>query len=174
MVGTLSAFATVQRIRAERNVLMSADGAGQTEVPMKYTFSGPFTEVMWEARNQAILLGHHEVLPGHLIAGLGTWSDGRLAGVLAALQLHPDLPAATPDAIRDRDDPAFEVRELPYSGRTRSVLERSIATARGRGEHLVGLEHLVVALEGERTRDSTPGRSARIEKALVDVREALG
>jgi hypothetical protein len=134
-------------------------------------FAGDARQAVVEAQSEARELRHNYVGTEHLLLGVLRLPETRAAKALATLDISLDTVREHVVAIigRGSDDPPIE---MPFTPRSKKVLEAALRQALMSGEPESGSEHLLTALVGERE-----GIAAQILEELgaeeADVRRAL-
>jgi len=116
-----------------------------------YNFTEEVRQVLSRARTEAAQLGHEYVGSEHLLLGLIADSEGAGVAVLSnlGLQTH-DLRRAIEDIVTKGKAAAVSGDpSLPYTSRSKKVLELSMTAARNLGDDYVGAEHLLLGLINE-------------------------
>jgi len=117
-----------------------------------YNFTEEVRQVLSRARSEAAQLRHDYVGTEHLLLGLIADSAGVGVAVLSDLGLQTDelrraiegiVPKGKSAAVSGGDP------SLPYTSRTKKVLELSMTAARNLGDDYVGAEHLLLGLINE-------------------------
>lgn len=114
-----------------------------------YNFSERCRRNLAAAREEAQRLHHEYVGTEHILLGLVRDEDGVVAVVLDSLGLDPDAIRRRIDEIVKRGTSENTVPDLPYTSRSKKVLELAMMEARDLGHSYVGPEHLLVALARE-------------------------
>jgi ATP-dependent Clp protease ATP-binding subunit ClpC len=112
-----------------------------------YNFTERVRKVLAQARDEAVALGHSYVGCEHILLGLLD-DDGVASVVLQNLGL--DLSHATTvlkQALKPGDVAArANTRDLPYTSRSKRVIELSMSEARELQHSYVGTEHLLLGI----------------------------
>lgn len=115
-----------------------------------YNFTERIRAVLATARIESARLHHEYVGTEHLLLALVREGDGGGANVLRALNI--DLDAVTrrvEDTVRRGDAQQASTGDMPYTSRSKKVLELTMVAARELGHSYVGTEHLLLGLVRE-------------------------
>jgi ATP-dependent Clp protease ATP-binding subunit ClpC len=110
------------------------------------------------AQEEARAFGHGSVAPEHLLLGVLGVEDGAAARALAGFGLTAERGRADVERITGRGSQAPH-GSLPFTPRSRAVVEQALREAMSLGNDEVGTEHMVLALLGD--RDGVAGRVLR-------------
>jgi prophage maintenance system killer protein len=97
------------------------------------------------AKEEAWLLGHNWVGTEHLLLGLLYEGNGVAARALSSLGVSLDDVRAGVEEIIGRGDRSHK-GDIPFTPRSKKVLELSLREALGLGHHYIGTEHILLAL----------------------------
>jgi ATP-dependent Clp protease ATP-binding subunit ClpC len=113
-------------------------------------FTDPAREVVILAQDEARALGHNHIGTEHVLLGLLRQEDGIAASVLESLHVTIDEVRAQVERIPGQGEDVTTGR-MPFSPRTKKVLELSLREALALGHNHIGPEHILigVAREGE-------------------------
>lgn len=116
-----------------------------------YNFTNAVRSVLQAARDEAISLDHEFIGTEHILLGLLRTEVGVPAAVLGALGVSvDDVRKATLDGL-PRGKPGKAIGpDLPYTSRSKKVLEEAMSEARDLRDFSVGTEHLLLGLFRER------------------------
>ena len=113
----------------------------------RYTPDG--RQAMVRAQEEARALGHSSVGPEHLLLGLLAVPEGAGARALAQLGLDEARARAEVERIAGRGSRVSH-GSVPFTPRTRGVVEAALREAMSLGHEEVGTEHVLLALVGDR------------------------
>jgi DNA-binding transcriptional regulator YhcF (GntR family) len=116
---------------------------------MNYNFTVGVRQSLARARDESVRLRHHFVGSEHILLGL--LPDESIRAKLRALGVAPAEVKAAVEAKVPPGSAAPNPAELPYTARSKRVLELSMSAARGRNDSEVRPEHLLIALIREET-----------------------
>jgi len=113
-------------------------------------FTDQARRVVVQAQEQARSLGHDHIGTEHILLGLLSEGEGLAAQALAALEISLD-------AVRDQvveivgEGTSQQSGHIPFTPRTKKVLELSLREAQRLGDDSIGTEHILLGLvrEGE-------------------------
>src|SRR5262250_2567666 len=113
-------------------------------------FTDQARRVVVQAQEQARSLGHDHIGTEHILLGLLSEGEGLAAQALAALEISLD-------AVRDQvveivgEGTSQQSGHIPFTPRTKKVLELSLREAQRLGDSYIGTEHILLGLarEGE-------------------------
>ncbi len=113
---------------------------------MNYNFTAEVRESLACAREEAIRLQHDYVGTEHLLLGLLSSGETRAKSIFG--QLSIDLAKLQREIERQLREGkgARKLGELPYTSRSKKVLEYTMDEARRQGSRWVGTEHLLLGL----------------------------
>lgn len=112
-----------------------------------YNFTERTRAVLGRARDEAVALGHEYVGTEHILLALAADPDGVSAAVLANLGVDAEqLREQTLAIVKPASRPGGTGPDLPYTSRTKKVLELSMAEAHELQHAYVGTEHLLLGL----------------------------
>ena len=112
-----------------------------------YNFTERVRKVLAMAREEAERLRHEYVGTEHILLGLIREGAGVAAEVLKNMNADLDKIRRTIEAIvTSGKAAALTGPDLPYTSRSKKVLELSMAEARDLGHNYVGTEHLLLGL----------------------------
>ena len=141
-----------------------------------YNFTGRVRNVLAFAREESTRRNHEYVGTEHLLLGLIREGEGVAAAVFA--NLHVDLDAVTA-LIEKTVTPGKSNRsegDLPYTTRSKKVLELAMSEARELNHSYVGTEHLLLGLLREETGIAAQvltHSGLRADAARVEVKRLL-
>jgi Clp amino terminal domain, pathogenicity island component len=108
-------------------------------------FTDRARRVVCLAQEEARLLRHNYVGTEHLLLGLLHEGEGVAAGALASLGISlADVRGQVEEMIGHGQNPVSG--HIPFTPRTKKVLELSLREALAMGHHYIGTEHLLLAL----------------------------
>ncbi len=113
-------------------------------------FSQGARDALMLALDEANRLGHEYVGTEHLLLALLRAPDATSVELLARLSVDVDELRSTVDRIVTGGKTAGCSAELPYTSRSKQVLELSMAAASELGHPCAGTEHLLLGLVRER------------------------
>lgn len=112
-----------------------------------YDFTDRVRSVLHMAREEAARLNHEYVGTEHILLGLLREGDGVAAAVLTNLGVEPDrIRRMIEDTVKMGDSTRADGPELPYTSRSKKVLELAMMAARDLHQSYVGTEHLLLGL----------------------------
>jgi ATP-dependent Clp protease ATP-binding subunit ClpC len=113
---------------------------------MDYNFTDRVREVLSDAREEARQLRHDYIGTEHILLSLTRAKEGVAAAVLEKLNADPEaIREQVADKVRPGRD-GNRTGDLPYTSRTKKVLEFALAESREMGHPHIGTEHLLVGL----------------------------
>ena len=127
-------------------------------------------QAMVRAQEQARALGHGSVGPEHLLLGLLAVPEGAAARALGELGLDEARGRAAVERIAGRGSRVSH-GSLPFTPRSRAVLDAALREAMSLGHEEVGSEHVLLALLADRE-----GIAGRVLEAVAHpgvVRDAV-
>jgi ATP-dependent Clp protease ATP-binding subunit ClpC len=99
------------------------------------------------SQEEARRLGHNYIGTEHILLGLIGEKTGTAGRALQALGVELDAARAQVEQIIGRGDPAHPPSgHMPFTPRTRQVLELASGESRDLGDNYIGTEHLLLAL----------------------------
>lgn len=129
-------------------------------------------QVVVKAQDEARKLDHNYIGTEHLLLGLLVEGDGLAFRTLSDFGLTIQDARRSVREIVGRGDPDTYHERIPFTPRSKSVIERSLVEAMSLGQNYVGTEHLLLAMARE-----DAGVAARIfldyELPPDQVREAV-
>ena len=120
------------------------------------------------ARQEAARLNHDYIGVEHLLLGLIKMREGLAIDILRGLEVDLDSLRLELEKIIESGPSTLTVGEIPFTPRSKKVLELAVDEARNLGHNYVGTEHLLLGLirEGE-------GIAARVLEGMgVDLERA--
>jgi ATP-dependent Clp protease ATP-binding subunit ClpC len=111
-----------------------------------FNFTERLRKVLGLARDLARARNHEYVGTEHLLLGLVEEGEGVAAAAIEALGVELPKLAERIDGVIKRGSSTVEAVDLPYTSRTKRVLELAIASARDLHHDYVGSEHLLLGL----------------------------
>jgi ATP-dependent Clp protease ATP-binding subunit ClpC len=115
-----------------------------------YNFTEEVRQVLSRSRGEATRLRHEYVGSEHLLLALIADRDGAGVTVLSDLGVDADaLRGAIEEIVKTGKAPVSADQSLPYTSRSKKVLELSMIAARNLGDDYVGTEHLLLGLINE-------------------------
>ncbi|HEY9226464.1 MAG TPA: Clp protease N-terminal domain-containing protein, partial [Gemmatimonadaceae bacterium] len=115
-----------------------------------YNFTERVRRVLAAAREEAVALSHEYVGTEHMLLGLLRERDGVAHAVLDKLDVDGDkLRDLILFTVKKGQSSPGERRDLPYTSRSKKVLELAMAEARTLEHSYVGTEHLLLGLIAE-------------------------
>ena len=99
-----------------------------------------------EAHNSAAQLGHNYIGSEHLLLGLIREGSGVAARALEGAGITEDIAEEKVIELIGSGEPLNPVREVPFTPRTKRILEISAAEARRLGHNYIGTEHILMAI----------------------------
>ena len=113
---------------------------------MNYNFTDRVRKVLAMAREEAIRLQHDYVGTEHILLGLIREGEGVAATVLTNLDVDLEqIHERVEESVR-KGKATIALGELPYTSRSKKVLEFAMAEARDFNHSYVGTEHLLLGL----------------------------
>ncbi len=135
-------------------------------------FTDHARKVMGLAREEALRLGHDYIGTEHILLGLIEERSGVAADVLKILDVDLKNIRQEVEKLVSHGTTTVTMGQVPFTPRTKKVLEFTLEEAVGLGHHYLGTEHLLLGLIREQE-----GIAARvlqnINVCLGDVREAV-
>jgi cyanate lyase len=134
--------------------LSSALGVSKQAAHKRFTGSGPmfqrFTDrarkIIVNAEEQARGLGHANVEPEHVLLALAQAQEGLATQALAQLGVTYDQLLEKVVEHTPRNADAALPSKIPFSGRSKNLLQATLEEALGLGHNYIGTEHMVLAL----------------------------
>ena len=115
-----------------------------------YNFTEEVRQVLARARVEANRLGHEYVGTEHLLLAVIADADGMGAAVLRDLGVQTDDVQRAIDGIVTKGNASVPAdQSLPYTSRSKKVLELAMSAAQNLGDDYVGAEHLLLGLINE-------------------------
>lgn len=116
-----------------------------------FNFTDRVRTVLQMSREQAQRLHHEYVSTEHILLGIIQEGHGVAFAMLAAAGVDPDaVRARIAEVVRPGRSADASSPELPYTSRSKKVLELAMVEARERGHSYTGTEHLLVGLAREK------------------------
>jgi len=115
-------------------------------------FTDQARRVVVQAQEEARLLGHNYIGTEHILLGLLSEHEGPAAQVLSSLGVSLDLDAAREQVVEIAGaGTGQQSGHVPFTPRTKKVLELSLREAQRLGDDHIGTEHILLGLvrEGE-------------------------
>jgi len=120
------------------------------------------------ARQEAGRLNHDYIGVEHLLLGLIKMGEGLAVDILRGLGIDLDSLRLEVEKIIKSGPSTLTVGDLPFTPRSKKVLELAVDEARNLGHNYVGTEHLLLGLVRERE-----GIAARVLESMgVDLEKA--
>jgi ATP-dependent Clp protease ATP-binding subunit ClpC len=117
---------------------------------MNYNFTDRVRKVLAMAREDAAKLSHDYVAAEHFLLGMLRENEGVGVTILQHLDIDlRDLADRLRAALKPGTATIGKVGEIPYTSRTKKVLEYAMAEARELGHAHVGTEHILLGLVRE-------------------------
>ncbi|MBC8087542.1 MAG: hypothetical protein H7Z40_09755 [Phycisphaerae bacterium] len=143
-----------------------------------YNFTARIRNVLSMAREEAARLDHEYVGTEHLLLAIVREGEGVATAVLQALgaDLRDIKQAVEKNVRRGNHDPEASP-DLPYTTRSKKVLELTMAEAEKLQHSYVGTDHLLLGLiaEGKGVGAQVLAEAGiTYEKALAETRRQLG
>jgi DNA-binding transcriptional regulator YhcF (GntR family) len=113
---------------------------------MNFAFTDRTRKVLAMAREEAARLQHDYVGTEHILLGLIREGEGVAVAVLTKLSAAPQQVRERIETIVRRGKAEVGNRDLPYTSRSKKVLEFAMAEARALNHSYVGTEHLLLGL----------------------------
>jgi ATP-dependent Clp protease ATP-binding subunit ClpC len=129
-------------------------------------------EAIFLAKDEARLLRHNYIGTEHLLLGLIRQETGLAAHVLASLEITLDEVRSIVATIPGSDE--LESGEIPFTPRTKKVLDQALEEADSLGHEHVGTEHILLGLvrEGEGVANQILGHlgadGENVRQAVID------
>src|SRR5438045_94548 len=115
-----------------------------------YNFTDRVRKVLQMAREEAARLHHEYVGTEHILLGLIREGEGVAATVLTNLDVDLDAVALMIEQTVKKGQPGSRTGpDLPYTSRSKKVLELAMSNARSLNHSYVGTEHLLLGLIAE-------------------------
>ena len=112
-----------------------------------YNFTDRVRNVFQMAREEAMQLHHEYVGTEHLLLGLMRDGGGVAGAMLANFGVEREaIRQQIVETVREGKAASSDGPELPYTSRSKKVLELAMLTARERDHPHVGTEHLLLGL----------------------------
>jgi ATP-dependent Clp protease ATP-binding subunit ClpC len=115
-------------------------------------FTDQARRVVVQAQEEARTLGHNYIGTEHILLGLLGEPEGAAAQALSALGISLDLDAAREQVVEIAGPGTGQLSgHVPFTPRTKKVLELSLREAQRLGHDHIGTEHILLGLvrEGE-------------------------
>jgi ATP-dependent Clp protease ATP-binding subunit ClpC len=114
-------------------------------------FTDGARRVVLLAQEEARMLDHNYIGSEHILLGLIREGEGVAAKALASLGIPLEGVRQQVEEITGRGQQAPSGKDLPFTGRTKKVLELTLREALQLGHNYVGTEHILLGLirEGE-------------------------
>jgi ATP-dependent Clp protease ATP-binding subunit ClpA len=141
-----------------------------------YLFTDGVRLALNKARDEASALGHPYVGCEHVLLGLVLTIDDFTAATLKKFRVDPSTIEREVLRRVERGAPMGD-QDLPYTSRTKKVLELSMAAARDLGHGYVGQEHILLGLihEGHSiAAQSLAALGVDLDGTLDEIRRLLG
>jgi DNA-binding transcriptional regulator YhcF (GntR family) len=114
-----------------------------------YHFTDEVRTALSQAREEASRLRHEYVGTEHVLLGLLADGNGTAAALLEELRVQPvDIRKHLLEIVKKGTGPAGNT-DLPYTSRSKKVLELAMTAARNLNDNYVGTEHLLLGLINE-------------------------
>jgi DNA-binding transcriptional regulator YhcF (GntR family) len=121
-------------------------GSGMTG----YHFTDEVREVLSGARTESIRLRHEYVGTEHILLSLSRQESGAAGAILRELRVKPaDIRSVIHDTVKTGNASVSGTSELPYTSRSKKVLELAMTAARNLGDNYVGSEHILLGMIDE-------------------------
>ena len=115
-----------------------------------YNFTDEVRQVLERSRSEAARLRHEYVGTEHLLLALTAQPEGAGHVVLSDLGVQSDeLRGMIEETVKRGNTAISPDQSLPYTSRSKKVLELSMIAARNLGDDYVGVEHLLLGLINE-------------------------
>jgi ATP-dependent Clp protease ATP-binding subunit ClpC len=140
-------------------------------------FSDPARQIVTSARDHALQRNHEYVGTEHLLLALIEQNDGVAAEVLRNMNVNLDEIRETIDGVAPRGKIAPGTTELPFTTRTKKILELASSEAHDFGRTHVDTEHLLLGIirEGSGIAAQVLDRAGITEDIVRDeVRRLVG
>ena len=116
-----------------------------------FNFTERVRHVLQLARDEAVQMRHEYVGTEHILLGLLREGHGVAVAALTALGVKPeDLRQKVEEIVKQGMASAAAGPELPYTSRSKKVLDLAMLEAREQNHSYVGTEHLLVGLLREK------------------------
>jgi ATP-dependent Clp protease ATP-binding subunit ClpC len=116
-----------------------------------FNFSDEFKQVLALSREEAARCNHEYIGTEHLLLGIIRDSEGKAHRALQNLNVKlPVVQQTVLETVQMGNKPLRPNNELPYTSRSKKVLELSIDEAAILGQVSVGPEHLLMGLIREK------------------------
>jgi ATP-dependent Clp protease ATP-binding subunit ClpA len=114
-------------------------------------FTDQARRVVVRAQEEARMLGHNYIGTEHILLGLLAEDDGLAAQALASLEIGLDAAREQVVEIIEEGTGQPPTGHIPFTPRTKKVLELSLREAQRLGDSYIGTEHILLGLarEGE-------------------------
>jgi ATP-dependent Clp protease ATP-binding subunit ClpA len=114
-------------------------------------FTDQARRVVVRAQEEARMLGHNYIGTEHILLGLLAEDDGLAAQALASLEIGLDAAREQVVEIIEEGTGQPPAGHIPFTPRTKKVLELSLREAQRLGDSYIGTEHILLGLarEGE-------------------------
>jgi ATP-dependent Clp protease ATP-binding subunit ClpA len=114
-------------------------------------FTDQARRVVVRAQEEARMLGHGYIGTEHILLGLLAEGDGLAAQALASLEIGLDAAREQVVEIIEEGTRQPPTGHIPFTPRTKKVLELSLREAQRLGDSYIGTEHILLGLarEGE-------------------------
>lgn len=109
-------------------------------------FTDPVRQIVMSARDHALQRNHEYVGTEHLLLALIAHNDGVAAETLRNLNVNLDEIRGTIDDVVPRGNAAPGTTELPYTTRSKKILELADSEAHDFGSTHVDTEHLLLGM----------------------------
>jgi ATP-dependent Clp protease ATP-binding subunit ClpC len=116
-----------------------------------FNFSDEFKQVLALSREEAARCNHEYIGTEHLLLGIIRDSEGKANRALQNLNVKlPVVQQTVLETVKMGNKPLRPNYELPYTSRSKKVLELSVDEAAILGQASVGPEHLLMGLIREK------------------------
>lgn len=115
-----------------------------------YNFTDELRQVLVRSRTEAIRLRHEYVGTEHMLLALIAEPDGVGVAVLNELDVRAEsVQRLVEETVKKGNASLAADQSLPYTSRSKKVLELATTAARNLGDDYVGAEHLLLGLINE-------------------------
>jgi DNA-binding transcriptional regulator YhcF (GntR family) len=122
----------------------------QSRSASSYSFTDEVRYVLAHAREEANRLRHEYVGTEHILLALLDEEDGTGTAVLNRIDVRAhEIRRLLDEVVKKGTAPVPGSPELPYTSRSKKVLELAMTAARNLGDGYVGSEHLLLGLINE-------------------------
>src|SRR5687767_14412269 len=113
---------------------------------MNYNFTDRVRKVLMMAYEEAIRMQHDYVGTEHILLGLVREGEGVAAAVLQRADVDAAAVFKRIEEVVRKGKATIALGELPYTSRSKKVLEYAMGAAKHFGHKYVGTEHLLIGL----------------------------